>query len=299
MDHGPTENGAAAPALQPQFKYGNGAIYNADCVEFLKQLPGGSADLVIADPPYNIKKAEWDNIGSIDEYVSWSMSWIAECHRVLKDGGTMYVCGFTEILADIKRPAMTLFDRCRWLIWYYENKANLSNDWGRSHESLLCLRKGRTFTFNIDQVRIPYNAHTLKYPQRAMNGENSQYSTGKNNSPWTPNPLGAKPKDVISVPTTCNGMKEKTPHPTQKPEELIRKLCLASSNENEVVVDPFSGSGTTAVVATQLNRRFVVNDRDGEYNRLADERLANVDWKSVAEWIEFDKANEKRRRSLQ
>lgn len=85
---------------------------------------------------------------------------------------------------------------------------------------------------NTDDVRIPYRAHTLKYPSHPQ-AETSQYGNGKTKKQdnWTPNPLGAKPKDVIEIPTTCNGMNEKTPHPTQKPEELLRRLILGSSNE--------------------------------------------------------------------
>ena len=278
-------------------RYENGVIYQLDCVEFLKKIKSNSIDMVFADPPYNIKKANWDNIGDTDEYVEWCMSWISECSRILKETGTLYICGFTEILADIKRPAMEYFEKCRWLIWFYENKANLGNDWGRSHESIMCLRKSKDFTFNIDDIRIPYNGHTLKYPEREMNGENSQYGA-VNKDKWTPNPLGAKPKDVIQIPTTCNGMNEKTEHPTQKPEELLRKLILASSNESDLIVDPFSGSGTTAVVSTQLNRKFIVNDISKEYNDMADKRLKNVVMKTITEWKNYDRKNEERRRKL-
>ena len=282
-----------------QFIYENGAIYNKDCTFFLKALKDSSVDTIFADPPYNIKKASWDNIGSIDEYVNWSMNWIKEASRILKDTGTLYICGFTEILADLKRPALDYFYKCKWLIWYYDNKANLTNDWGRSHESILCLRKSKDFTFNIDQIRIPYNKHTRKYPERKQNGKNSQYGSGTQaNKIWQPNPNGTKPKDVINLPTTCNGMEEKTAHPTQKPEALLRKLILASTNENDIVVDPFSGSGTTAVVATELKRKFLVNDNCNEYNIIADSRLQNLKHKTIEEWIAFDKESEERRRSL-
>lgn len=278
-------------------KYRNGIIYQLDCVDFLKNIKNDSVDMIFADPPYNIKKASWDNIGNTDEYVAWCMTWISECSRILKETGTLYICGFTEILADLKRPAMEYFKKCKWLIWFYENKANLGNDWGRSHESIMCLRKSNNFTFNIDDIRIPYNGHTLKYPERGMNGENSQYGS-VNKDKWTPNPLGAKPKDVIQIPTTCNGMNEKTAHPTQKPEELLRKLILAASNENDLIVDPFSGSGTTAVVSTQLNRNFLVNDLEKKYNDMADKRLKNIEKKTIEDWKNYDKKIEERRRKL-
>ena len=88
------------------------------------------------------------------------MEWIKEAARVLKPTGTLYVCGFSEILADLKHPASKYFAKCRWIIWHYKNKANLGKDWGRSHESLLHLRKSKKHTFNIDSVRIPYGEHT-------------------------------------------------------------------------------------------------------------------------------------------
>ena len=90
-------------------------------------------------------------------------------------------------------------------------------------------------------------------------------------------------------------MEEKTPHPTQKPEELLRKLIFASSNPNDLVLDPFSGSGTTLVVAEQLGRKWLGCDISYEYNEWAIERLEHVRYRSKEEWIAFDKANEKRR----
>lgn len=110
--------------------------------------------------------------------------------------------------------------------------------------------------------------------------------------------MGAKPKDVIEVPTTCNGMNEKTPHPTQKPEELVRKFVFAGTAPGELVVDPFSGSGTTAVVAAQLGRRFLACDLDSEYNGWAASRLQQLQRRTEDEWFEYDRANAQRRESI-
>ncbi len=217
--------------------------------------------------------------------------------RILKPTGSLYVCGFSEILADLKHPASKYFKGCRWLIWHYKNKANLGKDWGRSHESIIHFRKSDTTKLNIDDVRVPYGAHTLKYPSHPQ-AETSAYGNGKKRKNWTPHPKGAKPKDVIDIPTTCNGMGEKTPHPTQKPEELIRKFVLASSNEGELVLDPFSGSGTTLVVAEQLNRRWLGCDLDAQYNEWAIERLENVRRMTKEEWIAYDRKTAERRESI-
>lgn len=281
------------------YKHPHGEIWLGDAVAWLRGLETESIDLVFADPPYNIKKAEWDTFESQEKYVEWSLQWIAQAARVLKPNGTLYVCGFSEILADIKLPASRYFKGCRWLIWHYKNKANLGSDWGRSHESILHFRKSREFRFNTDDVRIPYGSHTLKYPEHPQ-AETSQY--GKGNSSrrelWRPHPRGAKPRDVIEIPTTCNGMHEKTPHPTQKPEELLRKLVLASTNPGDVVIDPFLGSGTTAVVAEQLHRKWKGCDTVAEYCQWAARRIELVEDWPIEKWIQYDLENTERRKSI-
>lgn len=262
------------PLLQnPFFTTRLGKLYNLDALKFLKSLESESVDLIFADPPYNIKKAQWDTFHSQKQYVNWSMEWIRSAHRVLKKNGTLYICGFSEILADIKWAANYLFKGCKWLVWYYRNKANLGNDWGRSHESLLHFRKSKQFIFNIDEVRIPYNAHTLKYPKRPQ-AESSQYNNGNGKQyVWEPNPRGAKPKDVFEIPTLSNGSWEKTKHETQKPVELIKKVILSSSNPGSVVVDPFGGSGTTYAVAEAYNRQWLGSEINMAYCEIIKERL--------------------------
>ncbi|MCK6625224.1 MAG: site-specific DNA-methyltransferase [Anaerolineae bacterium] len=278
------------------YSHPNGEIWVGDAVTWLGSLPNESADLVFADPPYNIKKAGWDTFESQQAYVEWSLQWIEQAARVLKSTGTLYICGFSEILADLKLPAQRYFKGCRWLVWHYKNKANLGADWGRSHESILHFRKSEKFTFNTDDIRIPYGNHTLKYPDHPQ-AETSQYGKGKKQL-WQPHPQGAKPRDVIEIPTTCNGMHEKTPHPTQKPEELLRKIVLASSNPADLVLDPFLGSGTTAVVAEQLGRKWLGCDLSLEYGQWAANRIELVEEWSVEKWIEYDQENARRRQSI-
>jgi site-specific DNA-methyltransferase (adenine-specific) len=284
--------------LQLHYEHPHGRLFCGDSFEWLASLEPESVDLFVADPPYNLKKAEWDSFESHEEYVEWSRRWIELASGALKPKGTLYVCGFSEILADVKVASVKYFAGCRWLVWHYKNKANLGKDWGRSHESILHFRKRAEFTMNYDSVRIPYGAHTLKYPAHPQ-ATTSQYGRGKEREEdWTPNPDGAKPKDVFDIPTTCNGMGEKTPHPTQKPEELIRKLVLASSNAGETVADPFSGSGTTVVVAEQLGRRWMGCDLQPQYNLWAVERLQRVVPKTPEEWMELDRKTAERRESI-
>jgi site-specific DNA-methyltransferase (adenine-specific) len=281
------------------YRHPNGEIWIGDAVAWLSTLQSESVDLIFADPPYNIKKAEWDSFESQEQYVKWSLQWIEQAARALKPTGTLYVCGFSEILADLKLPASRFFKGCKWLVWHYKNKANLGAEWGRSHESLLHFRKSQQFTFNVDDVRLPYGNHTLKYPEHPQ-AETSQYGKGRSSKDrlWRPHPKGAKPKDVIEIPTTCNGMHEKTPHPTQKPEELLRKIVLASSNAGDLVIDPFLGSGTTAVVAEQLDREWKGCDISFEYCQWAARRIELVEDWPVEKWIQYDLENAERRKSI-
>jgi len=289
---------SADQGLQLHYDTPRGQLFFGDSLEWLASLPPKSVDLCFADPPYNLRKAHWDSFASHEHYVAWSRQWMELAARVLKPSGSLYICNFSEVLADIKVAAMPFFHSCRWLIWHYKNKANLGSDWGRAHESILHLRKSDEFTMNLDDIRIPYGAHTLKYPQHPQ-ALSSQFGQGKERSEdWKPNPAGAKPKDVFDIPTTCNGMGEKTPHPTQKPEELLRKILLASSHPGDLVIDPFSGSGTTCVVAEQLGRRWMGCDANADYNRWAIERLNAVPQRPVEAWIALDRRNAERRESI-
>lgn len=257
--------------ITPYLKTKLGSLFQIDAIKLLKSIDKESVDLVFADPPYNIKKAEWDTFESQKKYVEWCLEWIKECHRILTPKGTLYICGFSEILADVKWAASHLFKGCKWLVWYYRNKANLSNDWGRSHESILHFRKSREFIFNIDEVRVPYNAHTLKYPVHPQ-AETSQYGNGKQYI-WIPNPKGAKPKDVFEIPTISNSSWEKEDHPTQKPVQLVKKSVLASSNVGSLIVDPFGGAGTTYAIAEAFGRRWIGSEINESYCKIIEERI--------------------------
>ncbi|MBI5056356.1 MAG: site-specific DNA-methyltransferase [Nitrospirae bacterium] len=288
---------AQSSGFRLHYEHPNGKLYQGDSIAWLNSLKDESIDLIFADPPYNINKADWDSFESQEHYIEWSLKWIEPSARILKPHGSLYICGFSEILADLRHPTSKYFKSCRWLIWHYKNKANLGNDWGRSHESIVHFRKSSKVKLNVDDIRIPYGAHTLKYPLHPQ-AVTSQYGNGEHREHWKPNPRGAKPKDVIDIPTTCNGMGEKTPHPTQKPEELVRKFVLASSNKGDVVLDPFSGSGTTLVVAEQLGRKWSGCEINAPYNEWAIERVEHVKSMSVEDWIEHDRKVQERRESI-
>jgi site-specific DNA-methyltransferase (adenine-specific) len=265
-------------ALHRAHATGLGTLYLGRAEDLFASLDDASVDLVVADPPYNIAKEDWDDLGSLEAYVDWCDMWLGEVVRVLRPEGSAYVCGFSEILAEVKaRSARRFRGGCRWLIWYYRNKANLGSDWGRSHESLIHLRASKQCRIDVDAVRVPYNQHTERYPERVQS-VSSQYGRGVRRDRWRPHPLGAKPRDVFEIPVLCNGTAEKTYHPTQKPVDLIRRLILASTRPGQLVVDPFAGSGTTAVVAEELGRRWLLSDSDARYVGLARARIAGEKW---------------------
>ncbi len=246
-----------------------GSLLSQDAIDWIRTLADASVDLVFADPPYNAGRESWDSFTDPDEYLAWSSRWLSECARVLRPTGSMYVCGFSEQLADLKVLAAPLFSGCRWLVWHYRNKGNLGRDWGRAHESIVHLRH-RDFVLNVDEARVPYNAHTLRYPSHPQ-AKSSQF--GRQSYVWTPHPLGAKPRDVLEIPTLTNGMPEKSAHPTQKPLELVRRLVAAASQPGDLVIDPFAGSGTTLVACEALGRRWLGCEIDPAYCRIISARL--------------------------
>jgi site-specific DNA-methyltransferase (adenine-specific) len=283
---------------QLMFTTDQGMLYIGDSLRWLATIEPGSVDLVFADPPYSIGKAEWDTFETHEEYLAWSTEWIGLASKCLKPTGSLYVCGFSEILADIKYRTQGLFYSCRWLVWHYRNKANMTNDWGRSHESLVHFRKSKNVIFNIDAVRVPYGGHTLRYPVHPQ-AVSSQYGgEKKRNDHWTPHPRGAKPRDVLEIPVTSNGMQEKTPHPTQKPEELLRKVILASSHPGATVLDPFVGSGTTLVCAEQLGRRWLGCELNESYCQWTIARLNSIVRRTTDEWLQYDREQATRRESI-
>ena len=274
-------------SITPFISTKRGALFCLDAKKFLSSLPSESVNTVFTDPPYNIRKAEWDKFASLEDYKQWVHEWLVECQRVLKPEGTMYLMGFSEILAHVSVMAEQLFSSTRWLIWHYRNKPNMSDsDWVRSHEGILHLRKSSSSPFYNEYIREPYNKHTKKYPERAQ-GKTSQYGNGKDHV-WAPDNRGAKPRDVIDIPAISNGMKESTPHPTQKPEELLRRLLLAVNRPGDLVVDPFGGSGTTYVVCEQLKLTWLGSELEEDYCEMATRRLTEVPEHDLAYWLQQD-----------
>lgn len=249
-------------------------ILNEDCITGMKRLDPDSVDIIICDPPYNIGK----NFGNdsdkqkMDTYLQWCDEWISECIRILKPHGTLYIYGFSEILAYI-RTRISI--NVRWIIWHYTNKVTPSlNFWQRTHESILCCYKHKPI-FNRDDVREPYTATYLKNcAGKVRKGTKGRF--GDSETTYTAHANGALPRDVIKVPALAGGAgkKERVNHPTQKPLELCEKLIKASKNGDEtLVVVPFAGSGSECVAAKKLGLNFIGYEINSEYVELCNERL--------------------------
>lgn len=251
-------------------------IYNEDCITGMKKLDDESVDIIICDPPYNIGKDFGNNSDKqeMNAYLLWCDKWIAECIRILKPNGTLYIYGFSEILAFIR---VRININVRWIVWHYTNKVTPSlNYWQRTHESILCCSKEKPH-FNRDDVREPYTDTFLKNASgKVRKATKGRFSNGKKETIYKAHSKGALPRDVIKIPALAGGAgkKERVGHPTQKPLELCKKLIKASKNGDETtLVVPFVGSGSECLAAKIENINFIGYEINEEYVTLANNRL--------------------------
>ena len=255
-------------------------IYNEDCIIGMKKIKNESADIIICDPPYNIGKDFGNNSDKqeMDKYLVWCDEWINECLRILKPKGTLYIYGFSEILAFI-RTRVTC--NVRWLIWHYTNKVTPSlNFWQRTHESILCCYKIKPL-FNRDDVREPYTDAFLKNAAgKVRKATKGRFSNGETETIYNAHEGGALPRDVIKIPALAGGAgkKERVNHPTQKPLNLCETLLKASLNKSEqtLVIVPFVGSGSECVAAKNLKINYIGFEINNDYILIANNRLKNT-----------------------
>ena len=213
----------------------------------------------------------------MDTYLNWCDEWIAECIRILKPNGTLYIYGFSEILAFI-RVRITI--NVRWIIWHYTNKVTPSlNHWQRTHESILCCSKEKPH-FNRDDVREPYTDSFLKNAAgKVRKSTKGRFSKGETETVYNAHENGALPRDVIKISALAGGAgkKERVNHPTQKPLALCEKLIKASKNgENTLLIVPFAGSGSECVAAKNENINFIGYEINEDYVKLCNERLQKL-----------------------
>src|SRR5690606_27867349 len=206
--------------------------------ELFKNIKDNSIDLIVADPPYNLNKDYGNNSDtkSFDDYIDFTENWTKEAKRVLKPTGTIYVfMGFRFIsyLYQILEKTQNL-NFNSWICWHYTQGIGKKKGFSPRHDDILMFTKSDKFTFNLDAIRVPQKFY------RSVN-----------------NMRGANPGDVWEFSHVHYCQENRQNHPTQKPEGLIERMVLASSNEGDIVLDPFSGSGTTLRVCQQLNRKAI------------------------------------------
>jgi site-specific DNA-methyltransferase (adenine-specific) len=254
-------------------------IINDDCIIQMKKIEADSVDIIICDPPYNIGKDFGNNSDNqdMDKYLTWCDEWIRECIRILKPDGTLYIYGFSEILAFIR---VRININVRWIIWHYTNKVTPSlNHWQRTHESILCCSKEKPH-FNRDAVREPYTETYLKNAAgKVRKATKGRFSNGKKETVYNAHTNGALPRDVIKISALAGGAgrKERVNHPTQKPLQLCEKLIKASKcGKDTLLVVPFAGSGSECVAAKKENIQYIGFEINEDYIQLCNARLNSV-----------------------
>jgi DNA modification methylase len=244
-------------------------IYLEDCIDFMKHLDDETVDLIIADPPYNLKKNfgnksdYWDDVHS---WLEWSKKWIDECIRILKPTGTIFIYGIHHYLCYVQ---CYLYEKGlryrRQIIWNYENGFSGYTTLNAFYEPILWFTKTDDFTYH--EIREPY-----KSQQRLKN------KITKNGKEWKPNPKGRLAGDVWKYPTLAGKRfsDEKTEHPTQKPLLLCDRLVTHFSNKGDLLFVPFAGSGSECVSSLNNNRNFLATEINPKYLKIANERLKEI-----------------------
>lgn len=247
-------------------------IINLDIFAALDLLPDSFIDLLFLDPPYNIYKKF--NSGSFKiikshEYETWMESWMKKLVRLLKPDASVYICGDWSASAAIFNVGSKYFLLQNRITWEREKGRGAKKNWKNCSEDIWFFTCSPNFTFNIEDVKIrrkviaPYKVNGK--PKDWIEDGNSNYRITHPSNLW----------NDLTVPFWS--MPENTIHPTQKPEKLLAKIILASSNAGDMIFDPFLGAGTSAVVAKKLGRNFCGIEIDEHYCLLAQKRLKLAD----------------------
>ncbi|OGY50992.1 MAG: modification methylase [Candidatus Buchananbacteria bacterium RIFCSPLOWO2_01_FULL_56_15] len=254
---------------RPYFEIEDCLLYIGDCLNLMKKINSSFVDLTVTSPPYNIGK-EYEEPMPLKNYLDWCKDWILEIHRVTKGQGAFWLnIGYLEIPEKGKAVPIPylLWDKTPFyfiqeVIWNYGAGVAGRKFFSPRNEKLLWYVKNQeNYVFNLDDIRDK----NVKYPNQKKNGK------------LKCNPLGKNPTDVWQIPKVTSGAnrssKERMPHPAQFPIALIDRIVKVSSNPDGIVLDPFLGSGTSAIVALSNNRKFVGFEINEKYCDLAVERI--------------------------
>ena len=252
-------------------------IINGDTLELLPSIPDSTFDLIVVDPPYNITK-RFGAVGftrvSDTEYETYLRSWLPALSDKLKPNGTLYMCGdwsSSHTMHRVLSDSLTVINR---ITWQREKGRGSERNWKNSMEDIwFAVKDPKNYKFNVDCVKMK---RRVIAPYRDNGKAKDWYEDGDGKFRMT---YPSNFWDDITVPFWS--MKENTDHPTQKPEKLIAKLILASSDEGDLVFDPFMGSGTVCVTAKKLNRHYCGIEIDRNYCRIAAKRIIMADTDST------------------
>lgn len=226
-----------------------------DAIEELSKLPDKSVRLIVTDPPYNLNKDYGNNQDKLEfeEYLDFSRAWLTEAKRVLTDDGTLYVfmgMRYISYVYSILEKELGMYFNS-WITWYYTQGIGKTKGFSPRRDDILMFTKhSKKFVFNLDAIRVPQKYYRSVNNMRGANPGNA----------WE-----------FSHMHYCNKNRKK--HPTQKPEGLYERMILTSSNEGDLVIDPFVGSGTLLRVCQQTNRRGIGIDINPDYIEMTKERL--------------------------
>jgi adenine-specific DNA-methyltransferase len=253
----------------PDFEAPGISLYNRDCLTAMRSLPPALVDLTVTSPPYNIGK-EYESPLALNDYLDWCGEWIAQVSRLTGPRGALWLnLGYVSMEGRAKAIPLPylLWDRnpmflVQEVVWHYGAGVAARRALSPRNEKFLWYVKDEMeYTFNLDDIRDP----DVKYPKQKKNGK------------LKCNPLGKNPSDVWLFPKVTSGTdrasKERTEHPAQFPVAVIERIIRACSNPGDTILDPFMGSGTTALVASRLGRNVIGFELSARYLEIAARRI--------------------------
>lgn len=239
----------------------NVLLYNDDCLNVLKEIKANSIDLIFADPPYflsnggktihsgkvvSVNKGDWDDKTLYEDHLGFTKSWLKLCHRILKYDGSIFICGTIHNIFDVKKYLDELkFKIINIIIWHkpdpppliYKNKLKFS------YEFIIWASKNKAHKFNYEEA--------FKIDNKEM-------------------------EDVWTINAVKMSEKRFGYHPTQKPEALLERIIKICTKPNDLVLDPFMGSGTTCYIAKKLGRRCIGIEKNSNYYEIAKKRVESI-----------------------
>lgn len=244
-----------------------------DVFEYLDGVTDNSIDLAIIDPPYNLDQGEWDSFASSNDFLDFTQAYLEKVVSKISKNGSLYIFNTSRNCAYILMILEKLDMKFKnWIVWYKKDGfSSCKRKYVNNQETILFFTKSDKYTFNYDLIREPYSS-TERISAAVKKG------ILKNGKRWYPNPNGKLCSDVWNFTSVRLMKKEKGKtikqnHPTPKPELMIERMILASSNEGDLVMDLFSGTGTTAYIAKKNKRKFTGCENNPFYIELIERRL--------------------------